>query len=627
MNSQPGIPEHQSGTETPLHEPWPKSGTEDARTPHAAAQICGAIACADRLERGSFTTAFGVGLSTPFRFTAPTPDLSGDGRDTHGTKCRVGSLVPLAFLILFCLGGTVESMARSTPRWQVFEEKFTSSRLYENPPQEVRLTARFVSPSGRTNRVHGFWNGGKGWAVRFSPDELGDWTFQTDCSDPRNAGLHGQSGRFQCTVQPLETHLQRHGGIRVAKGASTFQHDDGTPFFWTADDVWAGPRLSTARDWETYVHTRARQGFNVAVWRAAPGNDERGQGAFTGSATIQLDPGFFRRLDDKVTALNDSGMVSAIAPLWEIGLTDDELLPEDQVIALLREMVGRWDAYPVAWVIAFEPDMDGRRAARWRRIGRNVFDRFHHAPVILFCGSGQWALKEFADEAWVDAVAFQSGNDVSEGTDLWLAKGPATKLWMQKPVRPVLNLLPAAEAGLATDGRRINTREAVEAVARSLFVAPPAGVCYQSRATAEWDQTIDTNTVAVVGEEMPEWQKSLYLPGATRIGQISKLLRRTAFEELAPSSSILLAGPPKKELSHPLSALANARQDCALIYVPEGQTAWVLHHAVKTGAEGTFFSLQTGSTVSALAHQGEGSIRYALPGPGDWLLLLAPPSR
>jgi len=51
-----------------LHEPWPKSGAKDARTPDAVAQIRGAIACAERLERGAFTTAFGVGLSTSSQF-------------------------------------------------------------------------------------------------------------------------------------------------------------------------------------------------------------------------------------------------------------------------------------------------------------------------------------------------------------------------------------------------------------------------------------------------------------------------------------------------------------------------------------------------------------------------------
>jgi hypothetical protein len=518
-----------------------------------------------------------------------------------------------------------DAQGRSVSKWTVFEETFTSTRSYANPPQEARLQVTFISPTGRTNEAHGFWDGGSRWGVRFSPDELGRWTYNTSCSDPRNSGLHQQSGNFLCTVQSLRSELHRHGKLRVGRGRQSFEYGDRTPFFWTADRVWNGARRATRREWTDYARTRAGQGFNVALWQAAPGEDDRGKTAFEGQEVLELDPAFLRRLDEKVFWLNEAGLVNAIAPYWEMGIPDEDLLPEDQVILLLRQMVGRWDAYHVAWVIAVEADTEGRRAARWRRIGRSVFDRVTHAPVILFVGSNHWAAKAFANEAWVDAIAYSSGDDVSEEASLWLARGPVGTLWMQMPQRPILNLLPAEEAGRSRDGQLIGTRQAMSVLARSLCIAPPAGITYQSRAVAAWDQTVDTNTVAVTGEEMTEWQKSLLLPGAVRVGQIRDFMTAIEFDRLLPASSILRRPSGENPSAAPLSALATPRRNAAVIFIPDGQVAVIPTRGLREGLEGTYLSLVSGEQSPAAGKSVTGGDRYEPPGPGEWLLRFAPP--
>jgi hypothetical protein len=539
---------------------------------------------------------------------------------------QTGARVLPTLLALALLGFSLAANAgqKSASKWQVFEETFRSTRLYANPVQEARLTVAFVSPSGQTNRVHGFWDGGSKWGVRFRPDALGYWTYTTECSDARNSGLHGKSGRFLCTVQSLRTRLDQHGPVEVPLGTATFQHADGTPFFWLSDNVSEGARNSTRTEWAQYVHLRATQGFNAAFWQAAPGTDDRNRSAFKGTDTLVLNTGFLNNLDEKTIRLNDSDMVSAIAPLWEIGIADEDLLPESQVIVLLRQMVARWDAYHVTWVIAFEADTAGRRAARWRRIGRSVFDQVNHSPVIVFCGATQWALKDFANETWVDAGAFQSGNDVSTGASLWLAKGPASALWQQEPVRPVLNLLPGMEAGFTPEGQAINSPQTIESLARSLFVAPPAGLCYQTRAVAQWDETVDPSTLTAAGMEMAGWQKSLYLPGASRAAQIKDLLARNEFYRLTPADSILLPAANDDSNPAPFSALAAHARKLALIYLPEGRTAHLAAQGLRGELSGRFLSLQTGETVSVDPNADDPAKGFTAPGPGDWLLLLAP---
>ena len=77
------------------------------------------------------------------------------------------------------------------PQWSKYQINFTSASTYAEPIYEVQeFYAVFTSPTGRALRINGFWDGGTDWKVRFAPDELGDWTYTTYCSDSLNQGLH-----------------------------------------------------------------------------------------------------------------------------------------------------------------------------------------------------------------------------------------------------------------------------------------------------------------------------------------------------------------------------------------------------------------------------------------------------
>src|SRR5918999_2664142 len=89
--------------------------------------------------------------------------------------------------------------AHNVPRWQRFELSLDSTATYTNPVQQAALTATFNAPSGQKHKVYGFWDGEKKWKVRFAPNEKGKWTYQTECSDSANKGLHAQRGELTCT--------------------------------------------------------------------------------------------------------------------------------------------------------------------------------------------------------------------------------------------------------------------------------------------------------------------------------------------------------------------------------------------------------------------------------------------
>ncbi|MHC4432351.1 MAG: DUF5060 domain-containing protein, partial [Planctomycetota bacterium] len=143
----------------------------------------------------------------------------------------------------------------------------------------------------------GFWDGGRRWRVRFSPDELGKWTYKTSCSDKSNAGLHSQSGSFQCRKYRGDLTLFKRGELRLSNNRRYFVHADGTPFFFLSDTVWCGPLLSDEDDWQVFLKDRVAKDFTaiqfvMTQWRMAK-TDAAGNPTFTGRDKVSVNPAFF----------------------------------------------------------------------------------------------------------------------------------------------------------------------------------------------------------------------------------------------------------------------------------------------------------------------------------------------
>src|SRR5712691_10266161 len=91
--------------------------------------------------------------------------------------------IAILFLVPLVVCGTGSGKVPVIAEWGRLEQVFKSSVLYSNPLQEAALTVAFISPSGETNSVDGFWDGGKTWRARFSPGQPGRWSFISTCSD------------------------------------------------------------------------------------------------------------------------------------------------------------------------------------------------------------------------------------------------------------------------------------------------------------------------------------------------------------------------------------------------------------------------------------------------------------
>ena len=523
-------------------------------------------------------------------------------------KSSVRKLALAAGVVLFA--GTALAKVSLVAKWGRFEQSFKSTVAYDNPFQQCTFKVTFISPTGETNGAYGFWDGGNIWRVRFSPNQPGRWTYRTSCSDTANARLNNQTGEFLCTSPTGKGRFAEHGPVQVAADHHHFEHADGSPFFWLADAAWDAPRLSTPRDWITYTQTRSGQNFSAVQWAPAQGLDAEKHSPFSGQSRILIDPAYFQRLDEKVDMMNRAGLLSVIAPLWgNEGAAS--ALSEDQIILLSRYLNARWGAYDVAWLLT----TDANDSARAMRIGREVFADAPHAPVIVFPGELASGFDEFRNEDWVDAFGFGLGQNINNDSLAWLVSGPLGRESLTQPARPLINVLPPMENGVAAQSHeRIAANDVRRIAWWSLLLTPLAGVSYGAQDVATWNPAKQ--------DKFPTWRISLFLPGAKQMSQLGELMNTADWWQLHPAPRSVTTQPGRNSPRRYIAASESAAKDLSITYVPEDRTLEINLEALPRSPAIQWFNPRTGQKSAAVAVIGARSCQLPTPDPGDWVLIM-----
>ena len=124
--------------------------------------------------------------------------------------------------------------------WEKVEITLTAEGEYANPYTVVDVWVQLKGP-GFDKKVHGFWDGGQTFRVRFVATAPGEWTW-TSGSTMRDAGLVGKTGAFTA-LEWSETEKRenpnRRGFLRPTRNGHAFNYADGTPFFYLADTWWS----------------------------------------------------------------------------------------------------------------------------------------------------------------------------------------------------------------------------------------------------------------------------------------------------------------------------------------------------------------------------------------------------
>jgi hypothetical protein len=527
------------------------------------------------------------------------------------------ALVLLGFSLPPCSFGATRSPKQPVaPLWSRFEKVLLSTCEYTNALQEANLTAVFTSPQGARRVVNGFWDGGRVWRVRFCPDVPGQWTFTTFCSDPRNAGLDGQTGKFLCTAPAGDSVFRQHGPIRVARDHTHFEHIDGTPFFWLADSVGSGAILSGPKDWLRYASIRSSQLFNVSLWSVSLGENYEHESALAGfPERIGINPKFFQYLDSKVETLSSEGILSAIRPLpgADSGL-GAKALPEDQAALLIRYLLARWGAEPVVWVMG--SDDAGAEVGRWSKICNGSITNSVHAPVIFYAGRSANVAEELRNEAWLDGL----GLDVSAvPSDRASARPHETTAEFDLPV---VLFIPRENGVIPLTHERVKPDDVRHAVYQSLFLRPPAGVTYAAQGVVNWDTTADNTPAAALGAGMPLWEKALFMRGAKQMRCLANLMNSIDFWRLRPrpEAVTLQASQPADE-THAVAASTPAK-DLTLVYLPQPNPVDVSLQAMPASPLISWLEPRQGFTRSAVAVVSGSVCQFPPPGEGDWVLVI-----
>ncbi len=533
--------------------------------------------------------------------------------------------------VILVLSGIPDFTFAQTPQFAKWELNFESSITYENPLYDLKeFYAVFTSPTGLEQKVRGFWDGSDQFRIRFAPDELGEWTWVTFCSDEDNQGLHDQRGSFLCEPNDNYLTIYQRGGIVRSKGDYFLRHADGTPFFYVACTAWNGALKTTEEEWEKYLSHRVENNYNViqfvtTQWRGCE-KDSHGEVAFTGSGRIELNPAFFQRMDHKIDRINAHGLVAAPVLLWALPRGDGRhlspgyYLPEEEAILLAKYMVARFGGNQVIWILGGDGGYVKENEQRWKNIGRGVFGEPHPGVVAQHPHGSSWIGEDYEDEAWLDIIGYQSSHNKSEWVINWINKGPMATTWDKLPPKPIMNLEPNYEEIFF----KFTDEDVRNASYWSIFATPPSGITYGANGIWPWIQEegelIENH--GNPGDKGPStWEQSIDFPGSLQIGYLSALIQQFDWWKMKPRPDLLVEQPGDDTYNSFVSVVSDDHMHEILIYTPVQQEI-KLRSIAKDDYTTQWFDPVNNVFQEATLHVSDNTVTATPPNEGDFLLIL-----
>ncbi len=259
--------------------------------------------------------------------------------------------------------GAKEQVLRTEANVPV-EITFRAARSYTDPFTQVTLDVTFIDPRGRELRVPAFWAGGNAWKARYASPTTGSHAFRSECSEAKDKGLHGLTGKVEIKPYTGRNPLYAHGPLQVAAGRRYLEHADHTPFFWLGDTWWMGlcHRLHWPEEFQQLAADRKAKGFNViqivaGLYPDMPAFDPRGanEAGFpwqTNYASIR--PEYFDAADRRLQYLVDEGFAPCIVGAWGYFMP---WMGVEKMKAHWRYLIARYGAWPVVWCAAGEANL------------------------------------------------------------------------------------------------------------------------------------------------------------------------------------------------------------------------------------------------------------------------------
>jgi len=295
-------------------------------------------------------------------------------------------------------------------QWDVFEIELTGPSD-GTPFINVELNATFKT-NEKSIKVPGFYDGNGIYRIRFSPDAVGDWTYQTNSNIE---ALSEKKGKFEC----VPATNKNHGPVKIT---NTFylEYADKTPFYSIGTTAYQWTSVKQSIQGKT-LETLAGSPFNKIRMCVFPkwykyGNDmEPWMYPFkrNGDENDFTQPNyeFFQNFDLRVKQLRDMGIQADVIlfhPYDKWGYCE---MGDEMNKRYVRYMIARISAYRnVWWSLANEWDVPKiKDTIDWDGIG-NLLQK--EDPYNHLRGIHNWYGSEdhFYDHTkpWVTHVSMQT---------------------------------------------------------------------------------------------------------------------------------------------------------------------------------------------------------------------------
>ena len=294
---------------------------------------------------------------------------------------------------------------QTAPRYGVFETSFEAAADHANPPADTEAVAVITRPDGRQWRIGLFWDGGRTWRFRVSPDIEGPWSYQVQSAD---SGLAAGKGTFSCVSSKL------HGALQPMEGfPHHFQYQDGAPVWFYGDTCW---RLFCSHDQkklnrqtiQRYIDRRAAQGYNyihadMLGYVAKPSAVNEGGSAFLDAGQEEINPAYFQEADERLRYLNSKGIACGLIYAWGQGSVSWATFASDEArLRYARYMTARYAAFNTVLIASGEWGFMKDRKDLFRQLGTEIARCDPHGRMVTI-HPGPWdgSNNELAAEPWM----------------------------------------------------------------------------------------------------------------------------------------------------------------------------------------------------------------------------------
>lgn len=311
-------------------------------------------------------------------------------------------LALLAGVVVF--GASGQTPCADTPMYGrcelVFEMNEAEQKAHPNPYVSVELKAEFRSPRHRTMMMPAFWDGGGRMVIRFSPVDAGEWNYRITSNVAR---WDGQQGKF--TATPSE----HPGFIAPANGHHWRYSESRLAHLWMGDTMYKIGFIDDAQ-FRQIIDARSAQKFTHLRGLVIGGDGSDAPKTFLNPD--QPDAEWYRRLDTRVTYMNDKGIIFDMI----LG-RDENHLPKafpsaEQRRRYMNYLVARYASFNITWQLTqeFEEYENGR--ALLKEIGTYLksVDPFGHPRTTHTVATSAPLLPD----GWMDHVLYQS-SDIALG--------------------------------------------------------------------------------------------------------------------------------------------------------------------------------------------------------------------